>query len=456
MKRKQLFIGLGWLATLALAFVIGQSSGSRSAGAVDPSDRIPRQTADSPLGESADVASLSQADAEAVRDQTLRAAATAEATETALAPEVTSRLVVAFNELRADPTNAEAWQRLMAETALASPAEAVILLGEIEQLPVGGRRDRAMLNLIERVAMTDPETAIAYVAAIPSANLREEAYENAIEGWASATPSEAMEWVVAQKANLSLRDYGRWYVAALEGQAQSDLAGAFNALAAADDTIADVRIREHAAEELVERVVAQGSVAEAQRYIDILPDGPERRHAYEELAGELGRYDPQAGLGLLAQFKGEPAYNEMQSDFVRNWASNDPAAAANWIDQNARGTEAYNRLVTSTVARWSRYDLAGAAEWVNNKEPSPELDRAVAMVTYRTASEDPAVAMTWAESIKNDGYRGRLMERVAGEWQARDPEAFEAYLSASELSDERKERLRNSKPINYHRWRRWH
>ena len=73
---------------------------------------------------------------------------------------------------------------------------------------------------------------------------------------------------------------------------------------------------------------------------------------------------------------------------------------------------------------------------------SPELDWAVASYTYRAAHEDPASAMSWAQSVNNERIQRRLVQRVAASWKVDDPQSFELFLEASDYSEEEKEALR--------------
>ena len=65
--------------------------------------------------------------------------------------------------------------------------------------------------------------------------------------------------------------------------------------------------------------------------------------------------------------------------------------------------------------------------------------------TLRATQEDPENAMTWAVSINGRLMRSRIMERVAGTWQAEDPAAFETFLETTNLTDKEKKRLQNTK-----------
>ncbi|MDP4694669.1 MAG: hypothetical protein NWS00_08980, partial [Opitutales bacterium] len=63
---------------------------------------------------------------------------------------------------------------------------------------------------------------------------------------------------------------------------------------------------------------------------------------------------------------------------------------------------------------------------------------------FRAAQEDPANAMSWAESVTSDRMREHLMGQVAANWKQDDAEGFETYLNTSDFTDEQKEQLLNA------------
>ncbi len=61
----------------------------------------------------------------------------------------------------------------------------------------------------------------------------------------------------------------------------------------------------------------------------------------------------------------------------------------------------------------------------------------------RAAEEDPEAALSWAESIENEGMRWRSLRRITLVYREQDPEGFEGWLGASGMSEEEKTAMRN-------------
>jgi hypothetical protein len=41
---------------------------------------------------------------------------------------------------------------------------------------------------------------------------------------------------------------------------------------------------------------------------------------------------------------------------------------------------------------------------------------------------DPVRAMSWVSTVSDEGMRNRMLERIAGAWSERDPNAAEKFL----------------------------
>jgi len=172
------------------------------------------------------------------------------------------------------------------------------------------------------------------------------------------------------------------------------------------------------------------------------------------LVDEWASFDPE-GAAAYVESLGEDVPSSIKTRLLGEWAENDPEAAAAWLSAREFDEETLSRASTAIIREWTRYDMAASAEWLNSQPSSPALDRAVMSYTYRAAQEDPANAMTWAESIGNDWMRTRMMQHVAGSWKNEDPESFQSYIDKSEFDEAQKKQLQEAKPFRG-RGRGWH
>lgn len=349
-----------------------------------------------------------------------------------------------IRHLAARPEELGRW--IAVDDALANirPSEAREALDWVMQLPPGQKRDGMVLDLVERWATLDPDAAMAYLGNIESLRLRDRATGMILETWGRSDPAAAMAWLNQHAAGTPTRTLNQRVLSVIEGYAQSDPGGAFHySTSLPEDTAAQRELKSRALRDVMRQMVGQEKISEAVTLLNALPDGNTRTNAFGDLIQEWAQYDPY-GAAQHINILGEDAASEAKRALVRSWAQYDPEAAASWLSSLSPNDPEIGNLVTSLVGNWTRYDLEASAAWLNQMPPSPEIDRAVAIYTFRSAQEDPAGAMSWAESITRDETRNRLMTRVAAEWRQQDPQAFQAYLDSTDLPEDQKTRLQNA------------
>lgn len=359
--------------------------------------------------------------------------------------ESTSAPLASFEALT-EEASPEAWAD--AEEALKNlhPWEAKNALDSLLQTPPSQMRDRMIMDLLELWAKQSPDQALAYVGNIESLRQRDRATEQILETWGQNDPYAAMQWLNENSSDLPQRILNDRILSVIEGYAQADPQGAFTYAAnLPGDTSMQRRLKQRALRESVQQLVGQNQVSAALSLVSNLPDGSDKQDAFGELIGEWAEYDPAAAAQHL-NLLGADASSDARRELVRSWAEYDPVGAAAWLSNLPPDTEETGQLVSELVGRWTQYDLDASAAWLNQIPPTPEIDRAVAIYTFRSAQEDPATAMSWAESVTRDDMRIRLMERVASEWKQQDPEAFQSYINQSQLTEEQKTQLTNAQP----------
>ncbi len=302
--------------------------------------------------------------------------------------------------------------------------------------------------LLRQLAETAPQEALELAGQIGSLRDTERVKTAILEVWAGSDPIAALAWARTALANEPMNLRGSQMRAIFRGYAQTNPQAAFQSAQAMDQsTQAATRLRAMLMEEVIQTQVRSGDLADAKLAIEQLGDGETKSDLLGEFVNEWASFDP-VNAAAYVESLGDAATTRIKTTLVGEWAKNDPAAAAAWLGQLSEDDPAIARAASEIIREWTRYDLNASAEWLNSLPASPELDRAVASYTYRAAQEDPATAMSWAESISNDWMRTRLMQNVAGSWKSDDPESFEQYLESSGLDAEQQEKLRNAQTGN--------
>lgn len=314
------------------------------------------------------------------------------------------------------------------------------LLNEALALPKSNpKRTRLINELLSQLAETEPLAALELASQIESLRDSERARISVLEVWATNDPASALAWANQALTNEPARSRSSQLSAIYRGYAANNPDAAFQQALTLDDE----RLRNRLLGDVIETQIESGGLQAAQVAVDLIKDPELQNNLRRDLIDEWAQFDPEAAANYVRSL-GDDTPTSFKTTLISEWAESDPVAAAAWLVSLPRDDPAIARASASIIQEWTRYDLAASAEWLNSLPPSPELDRAVISYTFRAAEEDPAAAMTWAESIENDRRRTWMMERVAATWKEQDAGTFQSYLNASELTNEQREKLKNA------------
>ncbi len=329
-----------------------------------------------------------------------------------------------------------------------SESEKRILLAEAFALPSSDYRRAGMLReLLRQLAETLPRDALAMADKIGSRRETERTRIAILQVWAENDPVAALAWAELELANEPLRSQSNQLLAIYRGYASANPKAAFAAaLALPTGNNIQQRTQTAALETIIAQQIESGGLLDAKLQVEMLADGATKNTLLSELVDEWAEYDPQ-GAAAYVESLGADAPASITTRLVGEWAENDPAAAAAWLSARELDEDTLSRASTAIIREWTRYDMAASAEWLNSQPSSPALDRAVMSYTYRAAQEDPANAMTWAESIGNDWMRTRMMQHVAASWKNDDPDSFQSYIQNSEFDQAQKKQLQEAQPF---------
>jgi len=415
MKSQKILLGLFvWLASIGLAYYVGLKF--HSAEVVTP--EIAREVAPE--------------------------SSAAEKTSRGVTPEVSAVSIDSLMEVSQQDLD-----EALRQANELSEADKRELLAEAFALPSSDyRRARMIRSLLTQLAETSPTDALALAEEIGSLRETERARMDILEVWAQNDPVAALNWAEIELANEPLRTQSSQLIAIYRGYAVNNPSAAFaSALAMSTENRGEERIKNYALEEIIEQQIENGGLLDAKLQVELMEDGSTKNRLISELVDEWASFDPE-GAAAYVDSLGDEVDGSVKARLLGEWAENDPAAAAAWLSAREVDERTLGRASTAIIRQWTRYDMAASAEWLNSQPSSPELDRAVTSYTYRAAQEDPANAMTWAESISNDRMRGRMMQHVAGNWKNDDPDGFQSYLESAELSEDQKKELQEGEALH--------
>lgn len=358
------------------------------------------------------------------------------------APQATAAQALAQNDDTSAPAENAADENLT--TAPSTETLVAEIQAALTTTAATPQAEEHLKSLLVQLAATQPQQALELAEQIKSLRAKETARVAILETWARTDPVAALAWAQTALVNETASVRNVQMRAIYRGYAMENPAAALQLASQLDaSTTALRRQKTQFMGEIIETQIQNGDLAGARLAIEQMEDGEIKSSLTREMVNEWASYDPE-GAAAYVDSLGPDVDPRIKNSLVDSWAESDPAAAAAWLSTLPAEDPAISRAAASLVRDWARYDLNASAEWLNSLPASPDLDRAVASYTFRAAQEDPATAMTWAESVTDQRIQGYLTQRVAAEWKDNDPEGFQQYLDQSDLSDKDKERLLNS------------
>jgi hypothetical protein len=177
--------------------------------------------------------------------------------------------------------------------------------------------------------------------------------------------------------------------------------------------------------------------------VELEADSEFQRGFFRRVAHNAARRDPERTAAWAGRHAGSDYGADARRIVGQHWVKRDPTATLEWLSAGAAdevGAEAIRRV----LSRWLEQDRPAAEEWLGSASPAtlpdPALDLYARDLAKRSEIE---MAISWAESIRDESLREASLEAVATPWYRREPEAAEAWLQQSPLSEEAREAVRH-------------
>jgi hypothetical protein len=293
-------------------------------------------------------------------------------------------------------------------------------------------RQATLAGLLEKLAATDPDRALALAQAEANLKLRAVLVSAAVRGWARTSPTNAANWALAL-SDANERDRA--------------LSTVFTGAVAANPNDA-VRLGKF----LIQQNSVDGASCGASLITALCDDGHFEIAARMAAEGESSmragwmanaycrwaEFQPEQAARTAAAIKDPELRTEALHGMVGGWAEADPVGLVQFVTElpeNERGP-----LLSQSLQRWAKQDPEGASQWINNHEARSELDVGVAAVATMDSIK-PTVAIGWAESVSDPGLRSETLVTVIRNWLTTDLPSARHYFDSSKnlLPDDRQE-----------------
>jgi hypothetical protein len=320
--------------------------------------------------------------------------------------------------------------RSIAPTPEPLPAAGSVASGEFETKwkelsvqPGSSARNRALEELVESLAATDPDRAISLARAEDNLKLRDELLQAALHGWARTAATNAADWA------LALTD---------SNEREHALISVFAGAVAANPEEA-VRLGKNLFQKNPDDAPGYGSsligvLCDAGNFelaMRVAADGEGQTRSGWMGAAYAGwaEFQPEQAAQAATAIQDPVLRNEALHGIVGGWAEANPAALVQFVTQLPSDGER-GALLSQSLERWVAHDPEAASAWINNRDPGPDLDAGVAAVAsmYSVA---PDTAAGWAESVSNPKLRSETLVTVIRNWLSKDLPAARNYFEST-------------------------
>jgi hypothetical protein len=261
--------------------------------------------------------------------------------------------------------------------------------------------------------------ALKRIRRIPGNNDRELASRLLISRWVQSDPDGALQFAAANRGYEYVAD------AVFQQAAATDLQSALERA----KTLPNADLRYMALRGVLS-FMADTDPAGALRLAPTLGDYRGNEPLSSVVYRQWAANDPQAAALQAAQDNTEGGWRSPVNQVVRTWAAQDPAAAANW-SLSLTDAEARARSVSQVMRQWTRDDETAATNWINALPAGSDHDTAVAALAISMAATDPQSAISWARNIADETARNNALQRISREVMWRDPTNGNAVLQAA-------------------------
>ena len=297
---------------------------------------------------------------------------------------------LAWAKSLADPDERKEAQRLVPEKAMNSlswqdPEEA---LRQLEELPVGAVRDKAVGAISSALARRDPERAVQWIFSLPDDPVRSNAVAKLVSDFNFANTNASAQ-LLAKLTVATLRD----------------------------ECLANIAV--HSAGADPQRALGQAaqvseSGCRAQVILRIVQQWAER--------------DPPAAVAYAAALPSDQARNCLYGDIAGQWVTNDPGRAIAWAAHVPNTQHPYP--LVAALRAWVRDAPETAADYAGTIPPGDLQTQAMIAVANVWPGLDPERSAKWVAQLGEGSVPAWACRQVAEAWSRNDPDAAKTWAMA--------------------------
>ena len=283
-------------------------------------------------------------------------------------------------------------------------------------------REHMVSMAIQAIAENDPAQAVAYLEKIKDRNQKNQASQNLLHTWMRKDQEAALAWVLSQDE----QSLGQMINQVGSNLLEYDVDSAIKLLPRLDD-----KYRSGLRQQIVHRLATNRSPSEAQSFVAQFQGEPEYDQLQAALISGVAQSDAIAAKQMVAQISDTDARDTAYVQVIAQRALKNPTEAASWLrsiaDEVKRGAAA-----GQLASNWYANDPAAATRWVSNLQAGTIRDDAIMQMSYRW-SESTAETERLIASIKDRDKRGQAKIRRVYSLMRTNPEEARKLLDDSDI-----------------------
>jgi hypothetical protein len=306
----------------------------------------------------------------------------------------------------------------------------------IAKLPEGRERAQTLQLAANRFAQQYPQAAAAAALALPPGKSRQSAVAAVADAWAKSDGKKALAW--ANGLPDGLKDSALYalrfsWVHADPVAASADVAA-----------LPPGNMKNALTANIAEEWTTLDSVA-AMQWAKDLPEGPERGIALSNAARTMADKDPEGAANFALTLDPPALRQNAVIAVVTNWTTQQPREAGDWLVAQTN-PDIQKAGFPVLMNFWAVIAPAEAGEWVAGIK-SPATQATVLQFYAQTVAPwAPDLGAKLVVQLAPDMAGQPAALECAHQWMGLDPATAKAWIAASKLPDELKQKWLSPAP----------
>lgn len=297
---------------------------------------------------------------------------------------------------------------------------------QTERQPACPARNRNLEAMLEELARTDPQRALALAMAEGNWLLRDKLRNAALRGWGAVAPDAAADWAMAQP-ELGNRLF--CVQAVLSGAVEKPDEAVRVALRVCEADPLPAGDYGHAViNALIDKA---GSYEAATKFALAATKVDRQSYLVDSAFYQWAQNQPELAAAKLAEIKDPQLRDSVMKGVIEGWADADAKSLATYAQAMSPG-EDRTKFMSIALMQWGSKNPEDTMQWINQFEPHPDFDKGFATLALGDTilKTRPEMALEMTEYITDPAQRTLTRDNAFWRWALRDPTGARAYAES--------------------------